>query len=210
MEQVRSWTMRKIVLVSFFVVALCLSASAQNDLAIVLGVKVTPSGTGSTSTGSSTVDVDKAFAFDATFAHDLRSVPEVALQLELPVVAVPTADISSSTLLTSKSYSSIYFTPGLRLRLGTSLPVSPWFSAGGGIAHFSPSSTTQAGSPSGASSTTKGAFQIGAGLDFKAPVLPIGVRLEVREFYAGVPNLGLPHLDLHHNIFAGGGLVFRF
>ena len=202
--------MRKIFVLIGFLMAVSFSAAAQsNDLALVAGVKVTPSGSAATG-APNTVDVDKSFAFEASFAHDLKSVPMVALQLELPVVAVPNADVTSSNVLASKSYSSFYFTPGFRLRFGTKLPISPWLAAGAGIAHFNPSQTNQVGGASPANSSTKGVFDVGGGLDFKAPVLPIAFRLEVREFYAGVPNLGLPRLDLHHNIFAGGGIVFRF
>ena len=202
--------MRKIFVFTGFLLAICLSAAGQsNELALTAGVKITPSGTAGAGAPNS-VDVDKAFAVEGSFAHDLKSVPMVALQLELPVVAVPTADVPRGSVLSSKSYSSIYFTPGFKLRFGSKLPINPWIAAGAGIAHFNPSSTTQTGTPSGASSTTKGAFEAGGGLDFKATIFPIAFRLEVREFFTGVPNLGIPRLDLHHNIFAGGGIVFRF
>lgn len=200
----------KIVLASMLFVAVCVNAVAQkNELALVAGVKITPSGSFGAST-SNTVDVDKSFAFEASLAHTLASVPMVALQLEIPVVAVPNSDISRSNLLAARSYSSIYFTPGFRLKFATALPVNPWISAGGGMARFNPSSTNNAGGPSGATSTTKGAFDVGAGIDFKATGFPIALRVEAREFYAGVPNLALPSLDLHHNVFFGGGIVFRF
>ena len=104
----------------------------------------------------------------------------------------------------------LWFWGEMRLKFATAFPVNPWVSAGGGLAHFNPSSTNNAGGPSGATSTTKGAFQVGAGLDFKAPAFPIALRVEAREFYAGAPNTGLPKLDLHHNVFIGGGIVLRF
>ena len=202
--------MRKIVLLPLLVIIVGICAAAQsNELAFIAGVKATPAGSAAIGT-SNEVSVDKSFAFEASYAHQLRSVPLVALQLELPVVAVPDAGLNKSNILVAKSYTSIYFTPGFRLKFATAFPVNPWVSAGGGLAHFNPSSTNTAGGPSGATSTTKGAFQVGAGLDFKAPAFPIALRVEAREFYAGAPNIGLPKLDLHHNVFIGGGIVLRF
>ena len=142
--------MRKIVLLPLLVIIVSICAAAQsNELAVIAGVKATPAGSAAIGT-SNEVSVDKSFAFEASYAHQLRSVPLVALQLELPMVAVPDAGLNKSNILVAKSYTSIYFTPGFRLKFATAFPVNPWISAGGGLAHFNPSSTNTAGGPSGA------------------------------------------------------------
>jgi len=81
-----------------------------------------------------------------------------------------------------------------------SLPLlSPFLSVGGGLAHFS------TGTNVGGSSTT-GASQVGGGVDVNTPIPLIGLRAEVGEFYTGTPNFS----TTQHNVFVGGGIVFKF
>jgi hypothetical protein len=76
--------------------------------------------------------------------------------------------------------------------------ISPFLSTGGGFAHFSSTNATlnNAG--------TKGALQAGAGFDVSTPIPLIGLRGEVREFYTGT------FANTRHNVFVGGGIVFKF
>jgi hypothetical protein len=67
-----------------------------------------------------------------------------------------------------------------------------------------------AGGASGAKSSTEGALQVGAGADFGVYRKSIALRAEVRDFYTGAPNLGVPGINLRHNVIVGGGIVFRF
>src|SRR4051794_29445642 len=134
--------MRKTLLVVSFLTAFCLNGFAQkNELAVIVGAKVTPEvGSATNKTTFST-----GFAFEGNYAAQLVHVPAVSLHLEFPVVASPSTDLSTSNLTAVKSYSSIFFTPALRLKILPGSPLSPWISAGGGLAHFGPGSTTQAG-----------------------------------------------------------------
>lgn len=191
------------------VFGLCLSAAAQkNELAFAAGAKVTPT-VGSTATGNQT-SFNTSFAFEANYAAQLAHVPALALHLEFPVVAGPSTDLKTSNLAAVSSYNALFFTPSLRLKILPGAPVSPWISAGYGIAHFNPGSTTQAGGSVNTTSTTKGSAQAGIGADFHAPLMPIALRIEARDFYTGVPNLNTLSIKVRHNIFVGGGVVFRF
>ena len=201
--------MRKHLLVFSILTLVCLNAYAQkNELALVAGAKVTPT-VGSTTTGNQT-DFSTTFAFEANYAAQLAHVPAVALHLEFPFVAAPSTDLTTSNVTAVKSYSSIFFTPSLRLKILPGSPFSPWISAGGGIAHFNPGSTTQSGTTVSTNSTTKSAVQGGVGADFHPPLLPIAFRVEARDFYTGIPNLNTISIKVRHNILVGGGIVLRF
>lgn len=199
--------MRKAVFLAMFFLGSSLLAAAQgNDLAVVVGAKFAPSA--SSSLGSTKVNTSAAF--EGSFAHQVKGFSLVSLQVEVPVMAAPNSTVKSSNLFASKSYNSIYFTPGIRLRFASSSSLSPWVALGGGVVRFGPSTVSQVGGTSAASSAWKGTGDAGAGLDFKAPVVPFTLRVEVREYFSGAPNLNIPSLSLHNNIFAGIGLVVRF
>jgi opacity protein-like surface antigen len=202
--------MRKIVLFIACISTFVLNASAQrNEVAFVVGAKITPS-TGSAA-GGNQLNVDSTPAFEGNFATQLIHLPGAALHLEFPIVGATSSDVRTTNLTAIKSYSALFFTPALRLKLVPGSPISPWISAGGGLAHFGPSSMTQAGTTTNVNSTTKGAFEGGAGLDFHVPVLPLALRAEVRDFYTGRPNLSnVTAFNVRNNIFVGGGVVLRF
>jgi opacity protein-like surface antigen len=198
-------SMRKSLVLFSLVVMLGLTAGAQkSEIGFVVGGKMTPDGTSPTGT----TKVDTALAFQVNFATQLISFKVADLELNIPLLAVPTSEISSSTLFTAKSYSSLYITPGLRFRLGTT--VSPFVEAGVGIVRHGPSSTTLGGFPSGANSSTKGAFDVGGGIDFRPKKSPIAFRFQATELYSGVPDLAIPKLSMHNNVLLGGGIVLRF
>jgi hypothetical protein len=199
--------MHKTILVLSFVTGLCLSGFAQkNELAFVAGAKITPTvGSGANETNFATT-----FAFEANYAAQLAHVPAVALHLEIPALFTPSTDLTTSNLSALKSYSSFFITPSLRLKLLPGSPVSPWISAGGGIVHFNPGSTTQGGTTVNTDGVTKGAAQGGVGADFHPPLVPIAFRVEVRDFYTGLPNLNTVNIKVRHNLLVGGGVVLRF
>ncbi|MGH9523180.1 MAG: hypothetical protein ACRD3E_11680 [Terriglobales bacterium] len=154
-----------------------------------------------------------AFAIEGNIAGKIASVPFFALYLEVPIAGtLQDVPVSSTALTTAGSYSSIFVTPGLRLKFAPSLPISPYVAAGGGLAHFNRSASQ---TPSGASSSiNKGVFDIAGGLDVKiAPFLSL--RGEVRDFYSGSPELSLNQVtgtfsQRQHNILGTAGLVLRF
>src|SRR5262249_28473202 len=202
--------MRKIAFLIIYISTFTLSGFAQrSELAFVVGAKVTPS-TGSTFNFNQ-LSVGTTPFYEGNYAASVVQVPAAALHLVFPIVGSPSADLTTANFTAVKSYSSLFFTPSLRLKFVPKLPLSPWISAGGGLAHFSPSSMTVAGASTTVSSTTKGAFQGGAGLYFHFPAFPLGLRLEAPDFYTGRPNLSnITVFNVRHNIIVGGGAVFRF
>ncbi|HWG87857.1 MAG TPA: hypothetical protein VN679_08770 [Candidatus Acidoferrales bacterium] len=199
--------MRKIILVVSFLTGLCLNGFAQkNEVALVAGAKITPTvGSGTNETKFATT-----FAFEANYATQLAHVPAVALHLEIPALFTPSTDITTSNVTTLKSYSSFFITPSLRLKLLPETSFSPWISAGGGIVHFNPGSTTQGGTTINTHSVTKSAAQAGVGADIHPPLIPLAFRLEVRDFYTGRPDLNTVGIKVRHNLLVGGGVVLRF
>ena len=199
--------MCKTIAVFGLLAILSLSAAAQkNEVAIVAGAKYTPSGTSPTGQ----TNVSSAFAFEVSYATQLVSAKVVDLELEVPLLAIPTSQINSTNLFTAKSYSSLYLMPGLRGRLATDSALSPWAAAGFGLVRFGPSSSNLAGGPSASTASTKSAFNLGGGVDLRPAKAPVAFRGEIRWLYTGVPSLAVPHLSMHNNVLVGGGIVLRF
>jgi hypothetical protein len=195
-------------LLFLLVVGFSLLAVGQgNDLAVVVGAKVTPGGA---SSPFGTATVNTALGFEGSVAIQLTPLPFASLQVELPVMFTPNTTVNSSNFFSPKSYSSVYITPGIRLKFKPTSSFNPWVAVGGGLVRFNPSSTSVAGGSTSATGALKGSIDAGAGLDFKAPYIPFLIRVQAREYFSGSPNLNIASLSLHNNLFAGIGLVVRF
>src|SRR5581483_2445728 len=86
---------------------------------------------------SNPADFGAAFALEGTVAHNFAEIPFAALGVEVPIAgsfksSIPTL---AGTRL-ARSYTSLFITPGLRLRLAPSFPLSPYFAVGLGYARF--------------------------------------------------------------------------
>lgn len=153
---------------------------------------------------SSSIDANTAFTIGGNYARRVASVPLVSLYVEIPVYGTfnSTANVANSTLFNPK-YSALFFTPGLKLKLAPSFPISPYFVAGGGLARFHKTNTTTE------DTTNTGVFDVGGGLDFKFfPYLSF--RMEARDYYSGSPNLTVNFTGRQHQLIASGGFVLRF
>jgi opacity protein-like surface antigen len=139
-----------------------------------------------------------------TYAHRVFGVPFVSVYVEVPVAR--TFDVGLSAL--QGNYTATFVVPGVKLKLAPEFPVSPYFFAGVGVAHFSANGTL-AGSTVDRSSTSA-AVDFGGGLDMK--ILPfVSIRGELRNVNSGGVGFALPiELGRQNNIMATGGLVFRF
>jgi hypothetical protein len=154
---------------------------------------------------------DTGVALGANYARRLVGFGPTSLYVELPIVGVPgrdvhavvSGDLVGSTTFTLSSW-SLFFTPSAKVKFLGSTPISPFVSVGGGLAH----------SAQGGTSTNKGAFQFGGGLDFKTPIPRLGFRAEVRDFYAASfadpSNFTKVSPERLHHVFAAGGVVVRF
>lgn len=153
-------------------------------------------------------NVDTTFAIEGSYAGRLIHVPLAALYIELPVAAGLKGNVGLPIAILacigcpqpSTKVSSLFVAPGLKLKLAPEFPVSPYFTVGGGVAHFS----------NGTSSSNSGTAQFGGGLDFKVAPF-ISFRGEVRDFYSGLPLEGIfGGTGRQHNIFTTAGIVLRF
>jgi len=200
-----------------FIALLCAStfAAAQKaDAAFVVGGSfvsdskqtfLTPS-----TTLFDTVKTDNHLFLEGELGVRLLNAHAASLSLELPIAGMTSQKLTlASTPGTVVDHlSTLFITPGVRLKLLPISPISPWLSVGGGWARYSLDSGTK---------TNKGAIQYGGGLDFKTGLPLLGFRAEVRDFVTGDPNFGVGSVIAgndnglhHHNILVGGGIVLRF
>lgn len=170
------------------------AAAQQHELAITAGGNFPR---------NNQFDSGASFAVGGSYAGRLAAVPFAALYFELPVVVAPKSVLH---LPSRTNYSSLFITPGIKVKFAPGFPVSPFFAAGVGFARYAADATSTAG----ADSHTTNVFDFGAGVDMK--VFPyLSVRGEVRDFYSGSAGLSaVSDNSRQHNIVAQTGLVFRF
>lgn len=146
-----------------------------------------------------------AWGLEGSYAQRLMGGSAVSLSAEVPVAGSFTSSIPTlaGTSL-ARSYTSLFITPGVRVRLAPKFFISPYFSAGFGYARFN-SQLFSGGSVSNSTS----AFDVGGGLDIKvAPY--VSLRGELRDFNSG--GLGLQTLVFgrQNNLFVTAGVAVRF
>jgi hypothetical protein len=169
-------------------------------------------------------------AFEGNYARRLLNFRAGSLDLEFPVVGAPSRDttvgLAGFPALNTLSTWIFFFTPSARIKLLPSRVISPFFNFGGGLAHSSSSFTI--GAPilgpaalpfplpgsSESRSSNNSALQFGGGADFKTPLPHLAIRAELRDFwargFAQPSGVVLLSPDRQHNIFASGGVVFKF
>ena len=164
--------------------------------------------------------VSKTWAIEGSFAHRLFGAPLIGLYGEIPIAAAfnskPQVNPACTATLPPApgcitqpfNYSSLFVTPGLKLKIGGP-GLAPYAVVGGGIGHFSPSNTSTTTTSTRPTSTTTGVISYGAGID--VTLLPfIGLRGEVRDYDSGYPAFGLGGTGRQHNLFVTVGAVLRF
>src|ERR1051325_3784291 len=183
----------------------------KNEIGLLLGATATPA---RRLADGSQVAFESGVVFQATYARQLKRSHAAALFVELPFVASPLVDLSSSNVSVPANYAYLFVTPGVRVKVKPDSPVSPWVSLGGGYGYFEESKQRQDGSTIPRIDAGRAALQFGGGVDFRTPIrilFPIGFRAEVRDFYSGKPDFrtdatGSPQ----HNVVFSGGLVVHF
>jgi hypothetical protein len=153
---------------------------------------------------ASNLSFEPSAGFQLNYAHRLLSVPLVGLYVEVPFLAGFSNQRTIESLFTHQNYSSLYITPGVKLKFAPGFFLSPYIAGGVGAAHYSASNS--------GGSTTEFAADLGGGLDIK--VLPhISLRGEVRDFWTNTPGLGSllnTFAGKTNNVIASGGVVLRF
>jgi hypothetical protein len=146
---------------------------------------------------------DLGVSFAGGYTRELFNFHVASLGAEFPILGVPGRNVNATVLgvpLPTISESSLFFTPSARIRFLPSSPISPFFSLGGGLAHHDAAGST----------SNQGALQFGGGVDFKTPLPHLGIRAEVRDFWAAGASSGIVTPEHQHNVFAGAGIVLRF
>jgi len=201
---------------SILIALLCASSFAmaqKADAAFVVGgsfVSDTKETFSVSPTPFDTIKTDHHIFLEGALGVRLLNAHVASLSLDVPFAGIPsqkTAFASTPGEAIGK-LSTLFITPGLRLKLLPISPISPWVTVGGGWARYSQNGFN----------TNKAAIEYGGGLDFKTGLPLLGFRAEVRDFVtedflngsvggAVATNSSGLH---HHNILAGGGIVLRF
>ena len=154
---------------------------------------------------------DGAVTYQINYANRMVNGEIASLHWELAIIAAPRTGVKSSNVLLPRTYSTLMFTPGLKLKVFPGGGFSPYLVGGAGLGRFSQSGTNINGSPNtGDRSNTSFVFNYGGGVDLNV-LGPLSVRGEVRDFMTGTPSFSTPFLnDRQHNLFVGVGIVVRW
>lgn len=204
----------------------CLPAFAQekNEVGLVIGAILTPSqtlspgasliGSGGTVLPNRDISFDPSLTLGAEYDRAVVQKQRFAIDGGVDFLASPfDVKLTQQSRNVIGQYAFIFLTPHVRLKFHPSGPFSPWLSFGGGYARFLEKAPTAA--PSFKPGTNTGTYVFGGGVDTRTVVhvlkIPIGFRIEVRDFYSGLPNYNQKIAgNLQNNVAFTGGLLIRF
>ena len=149
--------------------------------------------------------------YELNYARRFFDGKIAALYLEFPFAATPRTKVKTDNVLSPRSYSSIFFTPGIKLKLIPGAKYSPFAMVGVGVARLGESDTRIDESPNTERTTkTETVFDFGFGLDIRLFSIA-SLRGEVRDYYSELPPLNVRALrDRQHNALISAGIVLRF
>ena len=184
------------------------AAATAGELGLTLGAVSGPARTVSGST--STLNFSNGVALQAVYAKKFMSIKYAELSWESLLMVNPRQSVNSTTTSAIKNYGSLILAPGMRLKFYPEKRLSPWVVGGGGYALYYPSSSSIAGKALAAISNTNSlALEMGGGMDFIATP-KWTIRGEVRDFYTGSPNFGVPVSGRgQFNFVVSGGIVLQ-
>ena len=198
-------------------------AQEKNELGLVIGGIVTPSQTLTPGANlvipagtlpNSNITFNSALTLGADYDRNVLHTHGFAISGGLDFLASPLdVKLDQRPANVINQYAFVFLTPHVRVKFHPSGFISPWLSFGGGYARFR--ETAPVNTPSFSQGTNTGAFVFGGGLDTR-PVLhvlriPIGFRLEIRDFYSGQPNYNQKTTgNLQNNVAFTAGLLIRF
>lgn len=181
-------------------------AAQRHEVGLTAGImKPGESGLSLVGTG-----LGNSFAFQVAYSARVFNMGISSIYLDAPVAFATKTNFETSNAFSLRSYSSLFFTPGVKLKLLPSRGVSPYVVAGVGFARLNPSDERINGMPNRDNAKLDNAYSIGGGVDIK--VAPrISIRGEVRDYNTGAPDFEANLLKKRqHNLFVTGGAVIRF
>ena len=163
------------------------------------------------SNGPTRLDLGSGVALQANYGYRFFGGNRAALYGEVHMLASPLREVTSATQTLTRDAATLFVTPGIRVKFNGTGFFSPYVVVGGGWALYEQSTMTIGGNPNSASRTVNhGAFVYGGGVDTKFWRF-VGLRAEIRDFYAGGPSYNTTLIrGGQHNVVAGGGLVLKF
>jgi opacity protein-like surface antigen len=195
------------------IVLLCCAASAaaqQNEVGLTVGALKTGGATLTANTGDPNAHTGTSFALQADLSTRFFTAGVAALYFNFPLAVTPRTNIVTSNVLSVRSYSSLYFTPGIKLKLLPLGKVSPYVVGGVGLARLSPSDTLINGQPAASDAKINVAYSIGGGVDVKVAPF-VSLRGEVRDYNTVTPAFTLTLFKKRqNNALISGGVVLRF
>ncbi len=164
------------------------------------------------SAGSNRADLTSGPAFQFNYGRRIVERRSAAFFFEVHFLANPLRDISSNVRTASRDVATLYATPGLRVKFAPRSRFAPYVAAGGGYALYEQSRNSINGGVNAAPRFRhRGAVNFGGGFDIFPIWKFLGARVEVRDFYTGLPAYNIGGLSGgQHNLLAGGGFVLKF
>jgi hypothetical protein len=204
--------------------ALAQEKQPKNEATFSIGATLTTSqglspganliGSGGTVLPNRSIEFDSSLALGAEYDRGFVLKKRVALYGGVDFLASPNdVKLSQVTQNVPRSYAYIFLTPHVRLKFHPAGSFSPWLSFGGGYARFL--SSVPPAAIAFQRGTNTGTFVFGGGVDTRTPVhlfkIPIGFRIEVRDFYSGLPNYNVKVAgSKQNNLSFTGGPFIRF
>jgi hypothetical protein len=199
-------------------------AQEKNEVGLVIGGVITPRqtlspgatliGPGGTVLPNRDITFDSSLTLGADYDRTFVLRQKFAIDGGVDFLASPLdVKLSQKSQNVIGQYAFIFLTPHVRLKFHPSSAFSPWLSFGGGYARFL--EKAPAATPSFKPGTNTGTFVFGGGVDTRTVLhllkIPIGFRVEVRDFYSGLPNYNQKVTgNLQNNLAFTGGLLIRF
>ncbi len=193
-------------------------ANKKNEVGLVIGPALTP-GVGLQS--GQQITFNSSFALGAEYDYRIFKRKTIGVSAGVDFLASPNdVFVSNPPPNVSPQYAYLFLTPHVRVTLRPDAPIRPWLLFGGGYANYAPSTpAVPLVQVQGGGSTNT--FVFGGGVDTKPLItlpslpilgaLPVGARVEVKDFYAGQANFGVPTTSSRQNTVAfTGGLLLHF
>jgi opacity protein-like surface antigen len=186
------------------------AAAQQNEVSLTIGAMKTGDSSLAASTGDPNAHTDTSFALQVGYSARFFTAGLASLYFDCPLAVTPKTNLVTSNALSVRSYSSLYFTPGIKLKLLPLAKVSPYVVGGVGLARLAPSDRLVNGQPANSDAKINVAYSFGGGLDVKVAPF-ISLRGEVRDYNTVTPAFTITLFkERQHNALISGGVVLRF
>jgi hypothetical protein len=186
-------------------------STTKNEVGLVIGATLTPS---VALADGGNLHFNKSLALGVEYDRRLFSYRGATVLTGVDFLASPfDVKLSLPPANITPNYAYLFLSPHVRVKFNAAGKLEPWLLFGGGYAAFTAARPSAATTFSGGTNT--GALEFGGGVDTKPLVhilaIPIGARLEIRDFYSGQPDYNqLLSSSLQNNVVYTGGLLIRF